>query len=67
MLSGKHPVMAVTELCAKFSWAAPKFEVVDHEGPDHKKSFLMKVKFVVLLRGQNSLCTSFIIFRNAKS
>lgn len=42
-LSGKHPVMALTELCTKFGWSAPKFEVVDHSGPDHKKTFLMKV------------------------
>ncbi|XP_063880922.1 protein Son-like isoform X2 [Scylla paramamosain] len=42
-LSGKHPVMALTELCTKFGWSAPKFEVVDNSGPDHKKNFLMKV------------------------
>lgn len=42
-LSGKHPVMALTELCTKFSWNPPKFEVETSAGPDHKKNFLMKV------------------------
>ncbi|KAG0692721.1 Protein SON [Chionoecetes opilio] len=42
-LSGKHPVMALTELCAKFKWGAPKYVVVDEEGPVHKKNYIMKV------------------------
>ncbi|XP_050701554.1 protein Son-like [Eriocheir sinensis] len=42
-MSAKHPVMALTELCTRHKWPAPKFEVVDYSGPDHKKNFLMKV------------------------
>lgn len=45
-LAAKHPVMALTELCTRHKWPAPKFEVVDYSGPDHKKNFLMKVTVI---------------------
>ncbi|XP_059149540.1 protein SON-like [Physella acuta] len=43
-LSNKHPVSALMELCNRRRWGAPVFTVVEESGPDHKKSFLFKVK-----------------------
>lgn len=43
-LGGKHPVSALTELCIKSRWGPPEFTLVDESGPDHKKTFLFKVK-----------------------
>ncbi|KAL3883301.1 hypothetical protein ACJMK2_029583 [Sinanodonta woodiana] len=43
-LSGKHPVSALVEFCNKRKWGQPQFEVVQETGPDHKKSFLFKVR-----------------------
>ncbi|XP_030850760.1 protein SON-like isoform X2 [Strongylocentrotus purpuratus] len=42
-LSGKHPVMALNELCNKRRWGKPNFEVVREDGPPHKKNFVFKV------------------------
>ena len=43
-LSGKHPVMALNELCNKRRWGKPNFEVVREDGPPHKKNFVFKVQ-----------------------
>lgn len=43
-LGGKHPVSALTELCIKSRWGPPDFTLVGESGPDHKKTFLFKVK-----------------------
>lgn len=43
-LGGKHPVSALTELCIKSRWGPPEFTLVGESGPDHKKTFLFKVK-----------------------
>ncbi|KAF2357401.1 Double-stranded RNA-binding domain [Trinorchestia longiramus] len=40
---GKHPVSALVEHCLKCKWQPPQFQVVHDSGPDHKKSYLMKV------------------------
>nr|XP_054753792.1 myb-like protein X [Lytechinus pictus] len=43
-LSGKHPVMALNELCNKKRWGKPNFEVVREDGPAHRKNFVFKVR-----------------------
>uniref|UniRef100_A0A2C9KXV4 DRBM domain-containing protein n=1 Tax=Biomphalaria glabrata TaxID=6526 RepID=A0A2C9KXV4_BIOGL len=43
-LSNKHPVSALMELCNRRRWGPPIFTVVEESGPDHKKTFLFKVK-----------------------
>ncbi|KAK8769689.1 hypothetical protein V5799_013846 [Amblyomma americanum] len=43
-LGGKHPVSALTELCIKSRWGPPEFTLAEESGPDHKKTFLFKVK-----------------------
>ncbi|XP_015258433.1 PREDICTED: protein SON-like [Cyprinodon variegatus] len=42
-LMGKHPVSALIELCNKKRIVQPDFVMVNHSGPDHRKSFLFKV------------------------
>jgi dsRNA-specific ribonuclease len=41
--AGKHPVSVLSEFCIKSKWQPPQFQVVHDSGPDHKKSYLMKV------------------------
>ncbi|XP_067141076.1 protein Son isoform X2 [Centruroides vittatus] len=43
-LSGKHPVSALMELCSKRKWGAPEFQLIDENGPDHRKTFLFRVR-----------------------
>ncbi|XP_071480875.1 uncharacterized protein [Diadema antillarum] len=43
-LSGKHPVMALNELCSKKHWGKAVFELLREDGPAHKKNFLFKVR-----------------------
>ena len=43
MITGKHPVSALMEICNKRHWPSPQFTVVNETGPDHKKNFLFKV------------------------
>uniref|UniRef100_A0A3Q2DP39 G-patch domain-containing protein n=1 Tax=Cyprinodon variegatus TaxID=28743 RepID=A0A3Q2DP39_CYPVA len=38
----KHPVSALIELCNKKRIVQPDFVMVNHSGPDHRKSFLFK-------------------------
>lgn len=45
ILTGKHPVSALTELCNKRRWGPPEFLLVHESGPDHKKNFIFKVRF----------------------
>ncbi|CAN7981974.1 unnamed protein product, partial [Ixodes pacificus] len=40
LLTGKHPVSALTEMCIKARWGPPEFVLVNESGPDHKKMFL---------------------------
>ncbi|XP_018028000.1 protein SON isoform X2 [Hyalella azteca] len=42
-VAGKHPVSVLSEFCIKSKWQPPQFQVVHDSGPDHKKSYLMKV------------------------
>ncbi|XP_071520111.1 uncharacterized protein [Panulirus ornatus] len=42
-LIGKHPVSALIELCTNRGWQAPRFDVLSKEGPEHKKTYRMKV------------------------
>lgn len=43
-LGGKHPISVLTEFCIKSRWGPPEFTLVNESGPDHKKTFLFKVK-----------------------
>ncbi|XP_064488769.1 serine/arginine repetitive matrix protein 2-like [Ornithodoros turicata] len=43
-LGGKHPVSALTEYCIKHRLGPPEFTLANESGPDHKKTFIFKVK-----------------------
>ena len=43
-LDGKHPVSSLLEVCRARRWQEPVYDMVSETGPDHLKSFLMKVK-----------------------
>ena len=43
VLSGKHPVSALTELCSKRRWGPPIFTQAFECGPPHKKQYVYKV------------------------
>ena len=47
-LSGKHPVSAINEICSKRKWSPPDFQIVRNDGPDHHRTFMFKVLYVVL-------------------
>lgn len=40
---GKSPISLLGEYCAKNRYSLPVYEMVDSDGPPHKKSFIMKV------------------------
>lgn len=44
LLSGKHPVSLLNEYCTRRRWGQPAFELAFECGPDHKKTFLFKVR-----------------------
>ena len=41
---GKHPVSSLIEICRARRWPEPVYDMVSESGPDHLKTFLMKVK-----------------------
>lgn len=47
-LGGKHPVSALIELCTAHKISAPDFVELPAFGPDHKKTFLYKLVFVLI-------------------
>ncbi|KAA0722658.1 Protein SON [Triplophysa tibetana] len=57
-LLGKHPVSALMEMCNKKKWPQPEFIMVHHSGPDHRKNFLFKKRFVGAERSPDSSNTS---------
>lgn len=38
-----HPVTVLTEYCKRKKWPPPEFECISEGGPDHYKTFLIKV------------------------
>lgn len=42
-IKNKHPVSLLGELSGKRKWGPPSYELVDEDGPAHKKSFIFKV------------------------
>lgn len=49
-IKGKHPIMALNELCAKMKWDHPTFKLVKEDGLPHEKKFQMQVGFSLLSR-----------------
>lgn len=45
-LQGKHPVSLLGEYASKKKLGAPQYVLEFECGPDHKKNFLFKVRFV---------------------
>ena len=42
--TGKHPVSALQEICAKKRWDPPHYDLVSSSGPSHQMSFSYKVQ-----------------------